>query len=238
MESREVLAQLADQGIRIHRGTLARISDDLGLKTREGTGRRIPRRWSPSQVKVLIAHLHKADLGAFGPLPLNKLADSKGPFPSREVLAHLRGHGFDMHRGTLARISDSLGIPSRESHGRPRFWTFQQVEAIHEFLRRRQPEEERRHQNAQQRRQAEEDQRLERRRRQERRAVEALAQSLLVDTAAELKPDDLRALLTGNPDLTRQLLDQVTDLLRQHLVTTPAETPAQKPRGGRRKEAA
>jgi hypothetical protein len=79
---------------------------------------------------------------------------------------------------------------------------------------------------------------VERRRRQERRAVEALAQSLLVDTAAELKPDDLRALLTGNPDLTRQLLDQVTGLLRQHLVTTTAETPTQKPRGGRRKEAA
>jgi hypothetical protein len=150
-----------------------------------------------------------------------------------------------MHRETLTRISDELELPTRDTQHGPRQWTLQQVEAIHDVLLRRQGEAERRRQDAQrlqqerERRERERREReVERRRRQERRAVEALAQSLLVDTAAELKPDDLRALLTGNPDLTRQLLDQVTGLLRQHLVTTPAETPAQKPRGGRRKEAA
>ena len=207
MESREVLARLAEEGVRIHRETLARVSDELGLKTREGTGRQVPRRWNQPQVRTLIDHFGKADLGACGPRAPQRLTDSGGPFPSRDVLAHLRSHGFPMHRETLTRISDQLGLPTRDTAHGPRQWTLQQVEAIHDVLVRRQ-------------------------------SVEVLAQSLLVDSAAELDPDDLRALLAGNPDLTRQLLDQVTDLLRQHLVTTTAETPTQKPRGGRRKEAA
>lgn len=206
MESREVLAQLAEEGIRIHRETLARVSDELGLKTRQSTGRQVPRRWSRPQVRALLDHFGKADLGACGPRAPQRLTDSGGPFPSRDVLAHLRSHGHPMHRETLARISDQLGLPTRAAPHGPRQWTLQQVEAIQDFLVRRQ-------------------------------SVEALAQSLLVNAAAELDPDDLHALLAGNPDVTRQLLDQVTTILREHLVTTPAETPARKPRGGREEAA-
>lgn len=237
VESREVLARLAEEGIRIHRETLARTSDELGLSTREGTGRRIPRRWSQSQVKVLIGHLRKADLGMCGPRPLQKLSETGGPFPSRDVLAHLRSRGFSIHRETLTRISDELGLPTRDTPHGPRQWTLQQAEAIHHFLQRRQQEEEQLHRERELEQQQRRERELERRRRQECRAVEALAQSLLVDSAAELEPDDLRALLAGNPDLTRQLLDQVTGLLRQHLVPSTTEPPGEKPKSGR-KEAA
>ena len=206
MESREVLARLAEEGIRIHRETLARVSDELGLKTRAGTGRQIPRRWSQPQLRALIDHFSKADLGACGPRAPQRLTDSGGPFPSRDVLAHLRSPGFPMHRETLTRISDQLGLPTRDASHGPRQWTFRQAEAIHDFLVRRQ-------------------------------SVEALAQSLLVDSAAELDPDDLRALLAGNPDLTRQLLDQVTGLLRKHLSTTPKPAAGEKTKS-RREEAA
>ena len=243
MESREVLAALADKGIRVHRETLARVSDELGLKTREGTGRQIPRRWSQPQVRALISHFRKADLGACGPRPLQRLTDSGGPFPSRDVLAHLRSNGLPMHRETLTRISDELGLPTRDTSHGPRQWTFQQVKAIQQAVLHRQRDEERRRQDAQrlQREQAlarEQEQALERRRRQERRAVEALAESLLVDTATELEPDALRALLAGNPDLTHQLLDQVTGLLRQHLVPTTTQPAAGEKTKRRRKEAA
>lgn len=237
VESREVLDRLAEEGIRIHRETLARTSDELGLSTREGTGRRIPRRWSQSQVRALIDHFGKADLGACGPRPLQRLTDSGGPFPSRDVLAHLRSHGFPIHRETLTRISDELGLPTRDTPHGPRQWTLQQAEAIHHYLHRRQQEEEQLRRERELEQEQRRERELERRRRQECRAVEALAQSLLVDTAAELGPDDLRALLAGNPDLTRQLLDQVTGLLRQHLVPSTTEPPGEKPKS-RRKEAA
>lgn len=206
MESRDVLARLAEEGIRIHRETLARVSDELDLKTRAGTGRQTPRRWSQPQVRALIDHFSKADLGACGPRAPQRLTDSGGPFPSRDVLAYLRSHGFPMHRETLTRISDQLGLPTRDASHGPRQWTLRQAEAIHDFLVRR-------------------------------RSVEALAQSLLVDSAAELDPDDLRALLAGNPDLTRQLLDQVTGLLRQHLPTTTKPAAGEKTKS-RREEAA
>lgn len=264
VESREVLARLAEEGVRIHRETLARTSDELGLKTREGSGRWIPRRWSQAQVKVLVGHFRKADLGSCGPRPLQRLSEAGGTFPSRDVLAHLRSQGFPMHRETLTRISDELGLPTRDRPHGPRQWTLPQVEAIRDVLLRRQQEEEHRRQTAQrlhrerqqrreqareqalerererqQRREQEHEQALEqRRRRQECRAVEALAQSLLVDTAAELEPDDLRALLAGNPDLTHQLLDQVTGLLRQHLMPTTTQPAAGEKTKRRRKEAA
>lgn len=232
MESREVLARLAEEGIRVHRETLARISDDLGLKTRNGTGRNVPRRWTPEQVRALIGHLRQADLGACGPLPLHGLSDSGGPYPSREVLGYLDAHGFPMHRETLARISDQLRLATQEGPGRPREWTRQHVDTIHEFLVRRQEEEQRRRQEAERRLQQERERQRERereraleheerRRQRERQAVETVAKSILLDTALDLDEDQLHALLAGNPDLTRQFLDQVTGLL-QGLVSTIA----------------
>lgn len=136
MESREVLAQLAKQGINIHRETLARMSDELGLETRTGTGRTVPRHWSPGQFRILLAHLQTTDSDARGPRPLQGLTEANGPFPSREVLAHLRHYGFDIHRGRLASISDKLGLQTRVGADSriPREWTHDQVEAVLTFL--------------------------------------------------------------------------------------------------------
>jgi signal recognition particle subunit SEC65 len=205
MESRDVLAELATHGIHIHRETLAKVSDELGLQTRTGTGRTIPRRWSPGQVRVLIPHLQASDSDSRGPRPLQGLAGADGPFPSREVLAHLRKHGFDIHRERLASISDKLGLRTRVSENSrvPREWTHDQVEAVLIFLQDQQ--------------------------RRRRRQLASMAQGLLVNAALDLEPEHLQAILAAkDSDLTDQFLDQVTVLLQQ--LASSAKTPTDHPK--------
>jgi signal recognition particle subunit SEC65 len=209
MESRQVLAQLAKHGIHIHRETLAKVSDELGLDTRTGTGRTVPRRWSPGQIGILIAHLQATDSDARGPRPLQGLAGADGPFPSREVLAHFRERGFEIHRGRLASISDKLGLQTRvgANSRAPREWTHEQVEAVLDVLQSQLPLQEQRQL-------------------QRRRKLTALAKGLLVDAALDLEAAQLQALLGGDPDLTDRFLDQVTVLLQDLLSTaSPTEQP-------------
>jgi signal recognition particle subunit SEC65 len=212
MESRQVLAQLAKHGIHIHRETLAKVSDELGLDTRTGTGRTVPRRWSPGQIGILIAHLQATDSDARGPRPLQGLAGADGPFPSREVLAHFRERGFEIHRGRLASISDKLGLETRvgANSRAPREWTHEQVEAVLVVLQSQPP--------------------LQDQQQQRRRKLTALAKGLLVDAALDLEAAQFQALLGGDPDLTDRFLDQVTVLL-QDLISTASPTEQPKDEG-------
>ncbi|HEV2809444.1 MAG TPA: hypothetical protein VGV93_03480 [Acidimicrobiales bacterium] len=139
MQSRQVLAQLSGEGIKIHRETLARVSDELGLRTRPDGARGVPRAWSAEQVDQIIAHFRAAGWKPTEPVRRRSIQDSSGPFRTRDVLAFLADNGFSMHRETLARISDDLGLHTRdlESPTVPRQWTRHQVNDLLRALRSR-----------------------------------------------------------------------------------------------------
>lgn len=139
MHSRQVLAQLSGEGIKIHRETLARVSDELGLHTRPSGARGVPRTWTAEQVAQIVAHFRATGWKPAEPVRRRSIEDSSGPFHTRDVLAYLADHGFSMHRETLARISDDLGLHTRdlESPTVPRQWTRHQVSELLRALQSR-----------------------------------------------------------------------------------------------------
>ena len=55
MRTRHVLPLLAERGIRrVHRESLAEMSDLLGLQTRPKTGNEVQRRWHPEEVELIV----------------------------------------------------------------------------------------------------------------------------------------------------------------------------------------
>lgn len=189
--SQEVLSVLSSQGIRIHRETLARVSDELGFVTRPAEAQGAPRNWNAQQIQQLAAHFHSNGWKPMIPLPRRPVADSEGPFRTRDVLAFLEGRGFALHRGTLARISDELGLHTRDEQASTiqRQWTRQQIDELTVFLQDRQ---------AQLGRKRQERERLERERHQRQ----------LADTRQVLSGVDtqvLRALREADPALAERL---------------------------------
>ena len=137
--SRQVLTMLKDEGIDIHRETLARVSDQLELPTRPAGARGVPRNWSPEHVVRLITHFQANGWKSTVPVRRHSVTESDGPFSTRDVLSFLASNGFSMHRETLARISDDLQLHTREveSPTVQRRWTRQQVKELLEFLHAR-----------------------------------------------------------------------------------------------------
>ena len=130
--SQEVLDILGSKGIRIHRETLARVSDHLGLPTRAPGARGTARAWSREQVEQLVAHFHAKGWKQMVPVPRRPVTTLDGPFRTRDVLAFLELQGFALHRETLARISDELGLETRHEKAPTvqRQWTRQQIDEI------------------------------------------------------------------------------------------------------------
>jgi hypothetical protein len=79
-----------------------------------------------------VRHFRAAGWKPSAPLSPRSVEDSSGPFRTRDVLAFLAEHGFDMHRETLARISDELGMHTRDAEGPTvqRQWTRHQVDEL------------------------------------------------------------------------------------------------------------
>lgn len=58
LQTREVVPILAAQGLRVHRESLAEMSDLLGLRTREARANWIQRRWYPAEVELIAKAFH------------------------------------------------------------------------------------------------------------------------------------------------------------------------------------
>jgi hypothetical protein len=139
LTSRQVLTMLAEEGISIHRETLARVSDHLELRTRPPEARGVRRIWTAEQVRVLIDHFRRVGWTPTRQTPRRAVTASSGPFHTRDVLAFLEAQGITMHRETLARISDQLGLRTRaeEAPTVQRQWSRHQVDELLDFIHRR-----------------------------------------------------------------------------------------------------
>jgi hypothetical protein len=208
MRSAEVLAILDSKGIRIHRETLARVSDELCLRTRPsesppGTHRE----WSEQQVDELVAHFRAEGWTPMMPMRRRDVAHSSGPFRSGDVLAHLEGLGYRLHRETLARVSDALGLRTRDEEAPTvqREWSRAQVDHLVEHLSARRTKEE--HQQRERDRLEE----LERLRERERLARLARLRCLhrrldvAADSLAGLTVEDVCDAVEADPSLAERL---------------------------------
>lgn len=212
--SQEVLAILSNKGIRIHRETLARVSDELGLATRVRETRGAPRTWNTQQAEQLAVHFHTNGWKQMVPISRRLVTDSEGPFRTRDVLAFLEVRGLALHRGTLARISDELGLHTRDEQAPTvqRQWTRQQVDELATFLedRRSQLERDRQERERAARREQErrEQERLDRKRLECERLEYERHQRELAKTGqalAAVDAEDLRSLLEADPSLAERL---------------------------------
>jgi hypothetical protein len=225
MRSADVLAILDSKGIRIHRETLARVSDKLCLPTRPpGSPPGTVREWTSQHVDELEAHFQANGWTPMMPMRRRQVADSNGPFRTRDVLAFLEGRGFSLHRDTLARISDALGLRTRDEEAPTvqREWSRTQVDQLLEHLRARRPRD---HESL------------------EREDVARLSRlhrrvGVAADSVACLTAQDVYDVVEADPSLAEQLLPFVDALLAARRGLTAPSGPATDSRQANRGEEA
>jgi hypothetical protein len=207
MRSAEALAILDSKGIRIHRETLARVSDDLGLRTRPpGSPPGTAREWSTQHVDELVAHFRTNGWTPMIPMRRRQLAQSSGPFRTRDVLAFLESRGFSLHRETLARISDGLGLHTRDEEAPTvqREWSRAQVDQLLEHLNARRAQEPQRRERKPLRKRDRVRER-ERAARQRHRDRVHRCLGVAADSVAGLTIEDVRDAVEADPSLIEHL---------------------------------
>ncbi len=53
LQTRHILPMLAERGLKVHRESLAEMSDLLGLRTRPKVGNQVQRSWRPAEVELI-----------------------------------------------------------------------------------------------------------------------------------------------------------------------------------------
>jgi hypothetical protein len=146
-----------------------------------------------------VAHFRSEGWTPMMPMRRRDVARSNGPFRSGDVLAFLETLGFTLHRDTLARISDALGLQTRDEEAPTvqREWSRPQVDQLVEHLSARRAQEHERPQGPR----SEELTRLHR------------YVGVAADSVAHLTPEDVYHVVQADPSLAEQLLPFVDALL-------------------------
>lgn len=104
VQTRQVLPILAERGIQVSRGSLAQMSDLLGLQARAAVANWSHRTWTPAEAELLVLAFELRRRWKLPPEVLQQLMGPKGSDVARGVMANLAStlESFVGHAGAIA----------------------------------------------------------------------------------------------------------------------------------------